>query len=73
MPPEQASGNANQVRGVADVYSVGAMGIAFHPNGRQLTSVGYGYRDGDSWGPGAMRVWNIPPIDPNKTVESKPE
>ena len=49
------------------------MGVAFHPNGRQLTSVGYGDRDGDSWGPGTMRVWNIPPIDPLKPVEIKPE
>jgi WD40 repeat protein/serine/threonine protein kinase len=45
------------------------MGIAFHPNGRQLTSVGYGFRDGDAWGPGTTRVWNIPPTEPDKTVE----
>lgn len=49
------------------------MSVAFHPNGKQLTSAGLGPRRADSLGPGQIRVWNIPPIDANKTVEVRQE
>ncbi len=31
------------------------------------------FMDGDAWGPGTIKVWNIPPIDPLKAVEIQPE
>jgi WD40 repeat protein/serine/threonine protein kinase len=49
------------------------MSVAFHPHGQQLTSAGLGPHRGDSLGPGQIRVWKIPPIDANKTVEVRRE